>query len=201
MRTVVGLGNPGDEYAGTRHNVGFVVVEELARRWGAEFGKPRRGSRVARAQIRGEAVILVEPLLFMNCSGDALARLDADLRPRVDELIVVHDDVDLPCGRVAIKKGGGAGGHRGIASVIAWGGPEFVRARIGVGRPPAGQETASFVLKPFRADERAPIVAAVERAADAVEAILEFGPQRAMNSFNTRPAAAAESAETAEEKR
>lgn len=143
---------------------------------------------------------LVEPLLYMNCSGEALARLDADLRPIAGEIVVVHDDVDLPCGRVALKKGGGTGGHRGLASLVAWGGPDFVRTRVGIGRPPAGHETAAFVLRPFRAEERPLIEEAILRAADAVESILTVGPERAMNSFNTRAAAAADSAGTSEER-
>jgi PTH1 family peptidyl-tRNA hydrolase len=190
MRTIVGLGNPGDEHARTRHNVGFAVVEELARRWGADFTRPRRGSRVARARFDGETVILVEPLTYMNCSGDALARLDADLRPLPAEMIVVHDDLDLACGRVAVKNGGGTGGHRGLASLIAWGGPEFVRVRVGIGRPSAEQDAVSFVLRPFRAEERSLIEDAIARAGDAVEAVLRQGVERAMNTFNTRQAEA-----------
>ncbi len=186
MRVVAGLGNPGDEYANTRHNVGFMVVERLAQRWGAAFNRPRRGSRLARASFCGEPVVLVEPLMFMNCSGDALARLDADLRPTAVDLIVVHDDLDLDCGRVAVKRGGGTGGHRGLASVVQWGGPDFVRVRLGIGRPPAEHDAVGYVLKPFRTNERPLIAAAIERCADAVEAILTDGAERAMNVFNTR---------------
>lgn len=199
MRAVVGLGNPGEEYAGTRHNVGFMVVEELARRWGADFGRARRGSRVARARFRGAAVNLIEPLMYMNCSGDALARLDADLRPLAADMVVVHDDLDLECGRVAVKKGGGTGGHRGLASLVAWCGPDFVRTRIGIGRPPLGQEVATYVLRPFRTPERPIVEKAISRAADAVEAVLGAGVERAMSEFNVRPAAI--SAETSEERR
>lgn len=201
MQTVVGLGNPGEEYEGTRHNVGFAVVEELARRWGSAFARPRRGSRVARSRFGRTPVLLVEPLTYMNCTGDALARLDADLRPSTEEMIVVHDDLDLACGRVAIKKGGGTAGHRGLASLIAWGGADFVRARIGIGRPPAGQDPADYVLRRFRPDERPLIESAVERAAAAVEAILAVGAQSAMNRFNSRTAADVDAAETSQEKR
>lgn len=200
MRAVVGLGNPGEEYARTRHNVGFWVVEELARRWNADFGRERRGSRVARARFGGDAVLLIEPLMYMNCSGDSLARLDADLRPTANEMIVVHDDLDLACGRVAVKKGGGTGGHRGLASLVAWGGADFARARVGIGRPPLGQEVATFVLRPFRSEERPVIETAVTRAADAVEAILRDGVGRAMNIFNTRSNDAGKD-ETPEERR
>lgn len=201
MRAVVGLGNPGEEYARTRHNVGFWVVEELARRWGAEFGRERRGSRVARARFEMQPVLLIEPLMFMNCCGDALARLDADLRPTSADLVAVHDDLDLPCGRVSVKKGGGTGGHRGLSSLVSWGGADFARARLGIGRPPAGQEVATFVLRPFRSEERPLIDRAIVRAADAVEAILANGIERAMNTYNTKPAADAGKEETPEERR
>jgi len=201
MRAVVGLGNPGDEHARTRHNLGFLVVEELARRWAVGFNRPRRGSRVARARFEGEPVNLIEPLVFMNCSADALARLDADLRPLPEEMVVVHDDLDLSCGRVAVKQGGGTGGHRGLESLVRWGGREFARVRVGVGRPPAGQDATTYVLRGFRADERDLIDAAVRRAAEAVEAILRDGVRRAMSTFNTKPAASAAGAETSEERR
>jgi PTH1 family peptidyl-tRNA hydrolase len=199
MLAVVGLGNPGDEYARTRHNVGFRVVEELARRWGAAFGKARRGARVARARFSGKPVILVQPQTLMNCSAEAVARLDADIRPKPEEMVVVHDDIDLACGRVAVKRGGGTGGHRGLASLVAWGGPDFARTRVGVGRPPIGQEASAYVLRPFRAEERPKIEEAIRRAADAVEAILAIGVERAMNSFNVRPVRTAQAAGTPEE--
>jgi PTH1 family peptidyl-tRNA hydrolase len=200
MRAVVGLGNPGEEYARTRHNVGFWIVEELARRWGADFSRERRGSRVARARFGGEPVALIEPLMFMNCSGDALARLDADLRPSAAEMVVVHDDLDLACGRINVKKGGGTGGHRGLASLVSWCGADFARTRVGIGRPPLGQEVATFVLRPFRSEERSIIDRATMRAADAVEEILTSGVTRAMNTFNSKPADAG-NGESPEERR
>lgn len=201
MRAVVGLGNPGEEYARTRHNAGFLVLAELAYRWRVDFGKLRRGSRVARARFGSESVILVEPLTYMNCSGEALARLDADIRPDAGAMIVVHDDLDLSCGRVAIKVGGGTGGHRGLVSIAAWAGPEFVRVRLGIGRPPIGDDAAAFVLRPFRNEELPLIREAVCRAADAVEAILEKGAERAMSVFNVRRGAEAQTAERSEETR
>lgn len=188
MRVVVGLGNPGKEYAETRHNVGFLVVEELARRWNVSFGKERRGSRTARAHIGAEAVLLMQPQTYMNCSGDAVARLDADLRPTPSDLIAVHDELDLPLGRVAVKRGGGVGGHRGLASLVSWGDSEFVRVRVGIGRPPAGQDASAYVLRAFRTEERGSIDESVRCAANAVESILLDGLERAMNKFNSRPA-------------
>ena len=201
MRVVVGLGNPGKEYVGTRHNAGFMVVDELARRWGVEFGKERRGARLARSRFAGEPVVLMQPLSFMNCSGDAVARMDADLRPSAGDLVVVHDDLDLAVGRVAVKRGGGTGGHRGLASLVAWGGPDFIRVRLGVGRPPANQDAAAFVLRPFRSEERTAIDGSVRRAADAVEAVLGEGVERAMSAFNSRPAVVAGTSESSQENR
>lgn len=188
MRVVVGLGNPGKEYAETRHNIGFLVVEELARRWNVSFAKERRGSRTTRVHVGGEAVLLMQPQTYMNCSGDAVARLDADFRPTPSDLIAVHDELDLPLGRVAVKRGGGTGGHRGLASLISWGGPDFVRVRVGIGRPPAGQDASAHVLRAFRPEERPSVDESVRRAADAVESVLQDGLERAMNKFNSRPA-------------
>jgi len=188
MRVVVGLGNPGSEYAETRHNIGFMVVDELCRRHGAVLGKERRGSRVARASLGAESVILVQPQTFMNCSGDSLARLDADLRPAPADLVVVHDELDVPLGRVALKRGGGTGGHRGLESVVRWAGPDFVRVRVGIGRPPTGRDVSDYVLRRFRDHERVVVAECVARAAEAVEAIVRDGLDRAMNSFNSMPA-------------
>jgi peptidyl-tRNA hydrolase, PTH1 family len=185
MWSVVGLGNPGGEYEATRHNVGFLVVERLACRWEATFGPRQRGSRVALTQFRGQPILLVEPLMFMNCSGDALARLDPSLQVSADECIVVHDDLDLDYGRVAIKKGGGTGGHRGLASIVEWGGGDFIRVRIGIGRP-ENADAINYVLGEFTAEERSSLRATIERAADAVEGVLVDGVARAMNKFNMR---------------
>jgi PTH1 family peptidyl-tRNA hydrolase len=189
MWVVAGLGNPGEVYEATRHNVGFAVVERLAARWGVSFGRPRRGSRVARANIRGQRVALVEPLTFMNCSGEALSGLDADLRPALSEVIVVHDDLDLALGRVSIKRGGGSGGHRGLVSIISWAGADLTRVRVGIGRPPLGHDPAGYVLRRFQPEELATAEEAIDRAADAVEMILSDGVERAMNACNRRPAA------------
>jgi len=188
MRSVVGLGNPGEEYAATRHNVGFMVVERLAHRWGDRFGAPRRGARLALARFRGQPILLVEPLMFMNCSGEALARIDLGVQLSPDECIVIHDDLDLRYGRVAIKRGGGSGGHRGLASIAAWGGTDFIRVRVGIGRPDQGRDVVDYVLEAFAPEERATLDEILERAGDAVETIVSEGVARAMNKFNSRSA-------------
>lgn len=186
MRAVVGLGNPGAQYAATRHNAGFMVVERLARRWGTAF-EPQRGVlRMARACRGGQAVLLIEPLMFMNSSGEALARLDPGLGVAANECVVVHDDLDLVCGRVAVKQSGGSGGHRGLESIMGCYGPEFVRVRVGIGPRPGDQDAVSFVLQPFASEEAALIDAAIQRAGDAVETIIADGVVQAMNRFNAR---------------
>jgi len=185
MRVVVGLGNPGTAYVETLHNVGFVVLEELARRWNTPWSRPTPGVRVASACMNEQAVILVEPQLYMNRSGAALAEFDASLSPQI--LIVVHDDLDLECGRLRVKRAGGTAGHRGLDSIVARFGNDFTRVRIGIGRPARGLEPAEFVLSPVSPADRATIETATRHAADAVECILQHGEQVAMNQFNRRP--------------
>ena len=184
MRVIVGLGNPGRRYAATRHNVGVMVVAELARRWRLSLRPTPYGSRLAQGLIGDEPVLIVEPQMYMNLSGPALSQLEPPVHAA--ELIVVHDDLDLDCGRLRIKRDGGSGGHRGIASIVECLGPNFVRVRVGVGRPAVGEDPAAYVLSPFADSEREPIGAAVERAADAVDCILRHGVEVAMNQFNTR---------------
>lgn len=187
MRVVVGLGNPGPEYAETRHNVGFAVVRELACRWRFEWHDRGQVARVARGQMGERIVTLIEPQLYMNRSGDAVARLDAELE--VADLIVVHDELDLPPGRIRVKVGGGSAGHRGVESIVQHCGPDFVRIRVGIGKPPAGSDTVDYVLSQFDLGEQAAMTAALGSAADAVEYVLEHGGQEAMSRFNGRPPA------------
>lgn len=184
MRLVVGLGNPGSAYASTRHNVGFAVVEELACRWRLPLGCARHGLRTVDGMFAGRPVMLVEPQMYMNLSGEALAR--SGLSITTAELLVVHDDLDLDCGRVRVKRCGGAGGHRGVESITALYGPEFARVRVGIGRSPHGVDTATYVLSRCTGTESELMTTAVQRAADAVECIVQHGEDTAMNSFNAR---------------
>ena len=173
---VAGLGNPGVRYERTRHNAGFEVLDELARRHGVEW---RREGRAEVASLRfgpGQEVALLKPLTFMNASGAALVGYEAE------GLIVVHGDLDLPAGGVRVKAGGGSGGHKGLGSVIARLGAGFVRVRVGVGRPPGGASAADHVLGRMGPE----IEKALPAAADAVEAVLREGPEAAMNRFNAR---------------
>ncbi len=187
---VVGLGNPGAEYARTRHNAGFRVVERVAERVGARFRDSRQAAaRCAAADLPGgRRVVLVEPMTFMNESGTAVAALLRWHRWTLAELLLVYDDVDLPLGTIRIRPRGGAGGHRGTQSVIdAVGGDEFPRVRVGIGRDAAGRDTVAHVLSIFDAAEVPVAEAAFDRAADAVVACVTEGVDRAMNRFNAEP--------------
>ena len=176
---VVGLGNPGRSYERTRHNAGYLVVEELARRHGGSWRRKRKAES-ADVSVGPKNVTLLKPTTFMNLSGSAIAG------HRTEKLIVVHDDLDLEPGTVRVKVGGGAGGHNGLRSTIQNVGPDFVRVRIGIGRPPEGarMSVTDFVLG--RMDSA--VKEALSRAADAVEAVVEEGVEAAMNRFNVRPA-------------
>ena len=185
---VVGLGNPGKEYAHTRHNVGFDVIEVLARRHGGTLKGGRENALVAEVRIDQRRVTLAEPLTYMNLSGDAvgpLVRRHGIEDP--EKLVVVHDELDLPLGQVKVKVGGGLAGHNGLRSIKAHlHTADFVRVRIGVGKPPSKEHGADHVLKRVGKSERTELDVAVQEAADAVELILSDGPEAAMNQVNTR---------------
>jgi len=183
MLAVVGLGNPGPQYVNTRHNVGFAVVQRLAARWGASFVSDGCAS-VARAHVAGHPVALVQPQLLMNLSGPALAR--TTLLPGMEGLVVVHDDLDLDCGRIQVKCGGGAAGHRGVLSIAQVFGADFPRVRVGIGKPPLGGDVVDFVLDEPDPTDLAALGTAVATAADAIECVLRDGVQIAMNVFNAR---------------
>ncbi len=185
MRLIVGLGNPGSEYRDTRHNVGFSVLDRLSQRWGASFQQKFKGE-LGRATIAGEPSFLLKPLTFMNRSGISVALAREYFRVDVDDIIVVHDEIDLAFGRLRIKSGGGHAGHNGLRSLVAsLGTRDFVRVRVGVGRPVHG-DVSAYVLSRWGADEREWVPDLVERATDGVEEILRSGLKTAMNQFNVR---------------
>lgn len=187
MWLVVGLGNPGPKYAQNRHNIGFMVVDEIARRVSAQDWKSKFGGELAAAQIAGEKAILLKPMEYMNLSGRAVARTAAFYRIELGRIIVIHDEIDLPLGRLRIKVGGGHAGHNGLRSVIQeLGSPDFVRVRCGVGRPTGRREVADFVLEDFAKSELKEAEMMTKEAADAVEEIVRKGPLLAMNKFNVR---------------
>lgn len=184
MKIVVGLGNPGARYKDTRHNIGFQVLDELARRWRSENWKRRFEAEVSEHRADGP-VLLVKPQTFMNLSGTAVREAAKFYKVESKDIIVIHDDLDLPTGRLRIRERGGAGGHKGIDSMIGQlGTDEFVRVKFGISRPPAEWDTADYVLGRFGSAEQATIAQTISLAADAVEAILAEGAAAAMNRFN-----------------
>lgn len=174
---VVGLGNPGPGYADHRHNVGQMVVAELATRLGSPLKAHKAGAFVADARIRpgGDRVALAVPSTFMNVSGRPVAALLKFYSLDASRLVVVHDELDLPFDTVRLKSGGGPGGHNGVRDVIRVAGADFVRVRVGIGRPPGRQDPADFVLSPFSKAEREALPSLVADAADAVEDVVTLG--------------------------
>lgn len=189
MWLLAGLGNPGPEYASTRHNAGFWVLDRIAAAWSAALRTDRRAqAETAKATFGGEPLLLCKPLTYMNESGRAVAHLARYHGIPVERILVVHDDLDLPCGAVRLKRGGGTGGHHGLDSIAARLGPGFGRVRIGIGRPDAAGPDAvvRWVLGAPRPSERADLDQAVARAVEAIEAVLTQGWEAAMNVYNRR---------------
>lgn len=185
MKLVLGLGNPGRQYERTRHNLGFMVVDRVAAAKKVAITKKKYRSLLGDWQAAEEKVLLVKPQTFMNRSGEAVRDLLRYLPAEVKDLVVIHDDLDLPFGRIRIRARGGAAGHRGLLSVLeALGEEGFCRVRVGIGRPPPGVDPTDFVLQGFSREEAAKLEPVVSRAADAVECLLEKGSQRAMEIFN-----------------
>lgn len=184
---IAGLGNPGAEYRETRHNVGFMVVDELARRHGASFGS-KFSARVADLRLDGQRLVLLEPQTYMNESGRSVAAAVRFYKVPVEALLVVHDDVDLEVGRLQARLGGGLAGHNGLRSLVQHlGTGEFLRLRVGVGRPERGdpRPVADFVLSPFPAEVDLGTI--VARAADGAETVAREGLDAAQQRFNERP--------------
>lgn len=186
MRLIVGLGNPGAAYAQTRHNVGMWVIERAAARWSIRLSKrgiAQRGS----GRLGSELLELAGTLDWMNRTGLPLKGLLREYSLTADDLILIHDDLDLDLGRLRIKQAGGHGGHNGIKSVIeALGTPEFVRIKIGIGRPAPRQDSADYVLQPFTREEVEVLNPCLGRAVDALECLIHRGTAVAMNQFNMR---------------
>jgi peptidyl-tRNA hydrolase, PTH1 family len=180
---VVGLGNPGPNYAQTRHNLGFMVADRLAARLGSKFKVHKRsGAEVVTGQLSGRPVVLAKPRCYMNESGRQVGPLAKFYSVPAMDVVVIHDDLDIAFGVVRLKIGGGEGGHNGLRSVAtALGTKEFHRVRIGIGRPPGRKDPATFVLENFTATERADIPAVCEQAADATELLIELGLEPAQN--------------------
>lgn len=205
---IVGLGNPGSEYAAHRHNVGFHVVDALARAHGLSFARHKAAqARVAEGPIEGRSVLVTKPQTFMNLSGKSVVRLARDCQIPPERILVVYDDLDLPLGRLRVRANGGSGGHKGMRSIIdLLGTQDFPRIRVGIDRPPGSMDPADYVLEPFDRDQAEPIKETVQRAVAAVECWLAEGIQEAMDRYNGQgltggdaPAPAASQAQEREE--
>ena len=184
MKAIVGLGNPGPQYKGTRHNVGFEVIDEVARRAGMTFESAPADALIAKWRRPDEAMLLVKPLTFMNLSGQAVGELSRYFKIDVADLMVIVDEVHLPLGKLRARQRGSAGGHNGLKSIIAHLGDEFARLRVGVGRGADQRNLADHVLSRFERDEAAEVERMTARAADAAEMFIASGIGAVMNAFN-----------------
>lgn len=183
---VVGLGNPGPEYSGNRHNVGFAVVEALGSRVGGRFKSHKSRADVIEGRLAGQRVVLAKPRSYMNESGGPVSSLRDFFKVPLERIVVIHDELDLPYAGLRLKLGGGDNGHNGLKSLRrSLGSGEFSRVRFGIGRPPGRMDAAAFVLRDFGAAERKDLGVLVEHAADAVEALVVDGMEKAQNTFNT----------------
>ncbi|MEY6566180.1 aminoacyl-tRNA hydrolase [Streptomyces albidoflavus] len=187
---VVGLGNPGPEYAGNRHNVGFMVADLLASRAGGKFKAHKSRAQVLEARIGAPGpgsrrIVLAKPQSYMNLSGGPVTALRDFYKVPTDRIVAVHDELDIDYGALRLKLGGGDNGHNGLKSMTKSLGPDYHRVRFGIGRPPGRMQVADFVLKDFSSTERKELDYFVDRAADAVEALVVAGLERAQSSYNS----------------
>ncbi len=191
LKIIFGLGNPGADYARTRHNAGFWLAEELARRHGGTFRfEPKHQAELARIRIGGEELWLAKPMTFMNRSGGPVSSVLGFYKLSPAQMLVAHDEIDLPSGTVRLKEAGGHGGHNGLRDIIAAQGDGFWRLRIGVGHPGSSKEVVDFVLTQAGKDEQRLIDETIAAGADAIEEMLRSGAQIAMNKLHARPKAA-----------
>jgi PTH1 family peptidyl-tRNA hydrolase len=182
---VVGLGNPGEQFAGTRHNAGYFVVELLAERMGGRFKAHKARADVVEGRLGADRVVLAKPRSYMNESGGPVKALRDFYKVPVERLVVVHDELDIGYGAIRLKRGGGDNGHNGLRSITkSLGDKEYLRIRFGIGRPPGRMDPAAFVLKDFAAAERKELPFLVDRAADAVESLLEQGLEPTQNVYH-----------------
>ncbi len=185
MHLILGLGNPGARYQRTRHNAGFLVVDRLAARSGVTVERKQLGAVVEQVRLGNESVVLAKPQSYMNLSGQAGASLRGYYKVEDGNVVVVHDDMDLPFGDIRLKQGGGHGGHNGLRDLVEkLGTAGFVRVRVGVGRPPEGWAAADWVLATWAATEETKLPEVLERASDAVHAVVQDGLSSAMNRTN-----------------
>ncbi len=183
----MGLGNPGDAYQWSRHNIGFQVVDRLAEENHISICHKRFKAHYGKGWIRSQEILLVKPLTFMNLSGFSVQRVADFYKVAVVDLIVVHDDLDLPFGMLRIKRRGGDGGHQGVRSIIEFiGGNNFLRLKLGIGRPPRGTDPAEYVLKSFDQNEKDRLSEVLSRGAKCLDVLISEGVERAMNRFQKK---------------
>jgi len=185
MHLIVGLGNPGLRYEDTRHNVGFRVVERLATRWAIPARREFAGAVVGDGLVHGKRVLIARPQQFMNCSGQPVASILSFYKLSAEAMTVVHDDLDLPFGRLRLRTGGGHGGHNGIRDIVRLVTAPFHRLKVGISRPPPPMEVVDYVLSSWSSMERAELDGVLDRAVDAIESLLQLGVERTMNAYNS----------------
>jgi len=183
---VVGLGNPGREYEDTRHNIGFMVVDELVRRHDVGPWRDKFGGQIAQTARGNQQLVLLKPMEYMNLSGNATQRTAQFYKIAANDILVVHDEIDLPFGEVRVKVGGGHGGHNGLRSITEQLGPAFMRVRCGVGKPASKEKVVGHVLGGFSKEEQKELPLFIQLAADAVELVIDKGPVAAMNQTNQK---------------
>ena len=192
MKLIAGLGNPGKTYENNRHNVGFMCVSYFAKLHGIKFDGKQGKARTGKGVVAGEDVVLARPQTYMNASGDSVKLLLARYQLTPADLLVVHDDMDIPLGKIRIRQGSGSGGHKGVQSIIAClGSQEFMRLRVGIGRPEAEpssffseDDIINYVLSDFTPEEKQVISEVIPRVSEAIMCLLEEGLEKAMNGFN-----------------
>jgi PTH1 family peptidyl-tRNA hydrolase len=185
LTLVVGLGNPGPRYVGNRHNIGFLIADELADRMGGRFKAHRSNAELIEGRLAGHRVALAKPRSFMNVSGGPVTAAVRFFKVPLDRLVVIHDELDLPFGTVRLKLGGGENGHNGLRSISkSLGSKDYLRVRFGIGRPPGRMDPADFVLRDFSTTERKELAFSIDRSADAVEALVSTGLEAAQNVFH-----------------
>jgi len=187
MKLIVGLGNPGKEYSGSRHNLGFRCINHLAKAHGIGIDKRQCQAQLGVGRIAGVQVVLGKPRTYMNLSGKSVHLMMDRFKAKREDIVVIHDDLDLPLGRIRLYANGGPGGHKGVESIIAaLGSRDFVRVRVGVGRPPPGMDPVDYVLLDFSPTDRLLIEEAIAKVGEAVPFMLKEGLAAAMNKYNQK---------------
>ena len=193
MKLIIGLGNPGRNYASNRHNVGFICLSYFAKKYGILFDKKQGKARIGTGEVAGNRVVLAKPQTYMNLSGESVSRLIKNFNINPDDLLVIHDDLDLPLGKIRIRHGGSSGGHKGINSIAnELGSQDFTRLRVGIGRPAENDDTIesndnkiiTYVLGDFTPDEKQVITHVIPRVVEAIYCLLTEGLTVAMNRYN-----------------